>query len=213
MTAISVDRIEPIQWQAMSVTPAHINDIYGVITLAKAKNLWTGKPEPVNTSQGVGWTVTIIYADNRPHLFAQPGYWVVVDQDLNVEVLTGPDGVAKYHENVAYDWKALTEAPVITENGDGTETVTFWEPQSLNGPFTYQIEQTPADGGDVQHVETLGDPVRTITEDEDRLVLGAHIALTVRPAPGAGTLQVTVTDGYGKTAASASVALAAEGAS
>lgn len=190
----------------MRVTPDYVVDLFALCTNGKERGVWDGEPKPVTTSQGVGWQITFLYPDNRVPLVAHPGYWIVAAQDLDIEVLTGPAAVLRYSANVDWDWDAATSiAPVYAAHDDGTWTLMFRQPASLNGPLTYVIERSETVSGNTAPVTVIGEPLTTDVDDGNGLVLGANIAImfsTELVEEITYGFKVTATDAYGKTATS-----------
>lgn len=215
MTAISVERIAPLAYNAMQVTEQYVADIFGLIQAAKEQNLWDGEAAPIHTPAGVGWRVVIRYADGRPDLVAYPGYWIVATQDLAVEIYDGPTGALKYRADVPFDWQAETAAPAAVLNEDNTVTVTVRQPRSINGPWSYTVNREAVVNHSVFQAPVVGEPVTTpvlgSSESDNvigvaqNIVMGADVAITVEPELAtdvAYVFTVTATDSYGKTTTS-----------
>jgi hypothetical protein len=198
-TAVDVEPIVPVSYQAMRVTDDYLTNIFTLISAAHDAGKWRGQGNPVEG----GWLVTINFPDGRPAAFGHPGYWIVADHDLNVDVWDPVAAAAKYHGDVEFDW---TGTPTVQLNDDGTATITFRQPDSLNGFWTYVVEQESVVDHGITAAAAVGEPVVTALSDSNNLVLGASVAITFRLSGDAGagyTFSVTATDFYGKTAGSA----------
>lgn len=189
----------------MRVTPEYVVDLFALCTNGKERGVWDGEPKPVTTSQGVGWQITFLYPDNRVPLVASPGYWIVAAQTLDIEVLSGPAAVLRYSANVDWDWDT---APIYTPADQaGGARLTFRQPASLNGPWTYAIERDEVISGNTAPMTMIGEPTVAEVGDGNGLVLGADVTVTFDPGlvEGIGyTFKIAATDAYGKTAASLS---------
>ena len=207
--SLTVDRIVPLTYGAMRVTDEYLTDLFQLIGAAKKAGLWQGEAKPVDTADGAGgWLITIRYTDNRPTLFAHPGYWVIADHDMSVEVYDPATAGLWYHKDTAWDWKNAgpgAEPPTAAINEDGSVTVVVRQPDSLNGPWTYQVQCEALNDNGVQYLDPYptNEPVPSPIIDEKLQVLGASVSLIVKPQLAAAIsyrFSVIATDGFGKTA-------------
>lgn len=210
MPAHNVSRITPQQFTAYEVVNANVGDIYALCIRGAEADKFDYEVTPHRMPDGsIGSRVILRYKDETPDKVAYPNYWMIVCDDLEIAIYDPPTAQAIYTENVAMAWTATTTAPAAALNDDGTATLTFRQPKSINGPFAYAVTRT--DGETPADVPVLGDPVATPALAESNLVLGADVQLTI-DGPAAGqeaTYTVTATaTKYGTKATSAPVTVA-----
>lgn len=180
MTAISVDRIVPLTFTAMRVTPQYVPDLFALIQAAKEARRWKGEPTPVDLADGsVGWQILFRYEDGRPDITAHPGYWVIADSDLNIEVYDPPTGVTKFHQNVTFEWDGLTNPPHVSLNEDGTVKLSFRQPKSINGPWSYTVTRVDLADDSTADFTPLGDVDVAPVADGTFRVIGADVSFDI----------------------------------
>lgn len=204
--AIGVDRMTPLTYGAMRVTPQYVPALFALIQLAAEQGKWVGKPTPMPLPDGtVGWQIEFLYGDGRVPQTAHPGYWVFADSELNVEIFTPPEGVLRFHQNVPFEWDGLANPPRLALNGyDGTLEIRFRQPKSINGPWSYTVTRVDLADDSETELTLLDEPVVTLVSDDTFRVVGADVWLTVPGGMTAGhdyRFKVTATaTSYGTTA-------------
>lgn len=120
---------------------------------------WAGdtsdRMQPNSTS--LMWTVTL----SKPgytNLIGSEGQWIVCD-GINVSIVSAAQLVALYTANVALTWVPTTTAPVASARSGQQATLSFPQPSSPNGPWTYAVTQTDTTSGPTTQAATLvGNP-------------------------------------------------------
>lgn len=135
--SLTVNPITPASFTAWQITQANALDVEEALaTVAQLgwKGTTTDYIQP-NSGGTLVWTVGLSRSGYAT-LTGYNGNWIVSD-GTNVTILTNPVFISTYTVNVALAWAPTTIAPTATLNPDSTVTLSFPQPTSPNGPWTY----------------------------------------------------------------------------
>lgn len=194
MAPTTVSRISPQEFKAYKVVDERAADIYTLLrrgyVAGKFEYEVTPHPLPDGTS---GSRVIFRYLDDTPDKVAYPNYWIIECDDLEISVYDGPTGTALFHENVDMEWAAANTAP-SAQVQDERVLITFRQPTSINGPWTYSLTQNSTPVEFSQSMQRV---------DFDGLILGVDITLSIpKPDPGEYTYVVTADTQFSTSATS-----------
>lgn len=159
MSPISVTRIAPQSVTAVQVSLHNSAYISGLFAALLPNGYNTNSQ--TNSAFPGGWRLTI-QQDGQPDMWAYPDDWIVVTDAAFASsawtvsklstvsvygVSTGlagnaADFVATFTANTPLDWVAETTAPTVTAEAGAKATLTFPQPDSPCGPFTYAVTVT-----------------------------------------------------------------------
>lgn len=158
MSVIKVARIAPQDLSAFQVSAAKTSVAYALQSAMMAQ----GSPATLSIVSGLNVPNLLQVTITQPSMadqFAWPGDWILAtDATFDEEsgewtvapttqiivygIGTGQTGnavdfVNTFTANTPLVWAATTTPPAATANADGTVTLKFPQPTSVDGPFTY----------------------------------------------------------------------------
>jgi hypothetical protein len=176
---LSVERITPQTLQAVQVAMGDNGQIAGVIAALLAELTQIGyETESLTGPQYIGgWRIKLTYAGEVDQ-FAYPNDWILVTDAAYTDtdgwvlqdtsrahiygISAGLLGTPTDFVNTPMEWAATVTPPVAAAAPDLTATLTFPQPMSPNGPFTYTLVG-PGTAGKFSDPDTDGNVTTTIT--------------------------------------------------
>jgi hypothetical protein len=181
---LPVERITPETLQAVQVAMGDNGQIAGVIAALIAELTQIGyQTESLTGPEYIGgWRIKLTYATEIDQ-FAYPTDWILVTDATYSDTVgwtlqptsrahvygisaglmgTAVDFVNTYHANTPMEWAATVTPPVAAAAPDLTATLTFPQPMSPNGPFSYTLVG-PGTTGEFSDPDTDGNVTTTIT--------------------------------------------------
>ncbi|WOR03230.1 hypothetical protein [Mycobacterium marinum] len=196
---IDVTRITPREYRAIQVIDANAAEVMGLAKTLKETGRFNADAQLIDLDGGgAGWRVFLRTPKGNADIVANPGYWIVFSDDLqDVQVLTGPEAVAAWHQEVPLQWESLV---TVRASADGTAEISVAQPTSINGPFIFAVT---IDGQPVESEPAVA-LVKSPGPKVEGMIIGAsvtHTATGLEPT-SEHTAVVKVTDGYGNSASS-----------
>lgn len=197
MAPVNVSLIDPQSNQAFEVStdPVKLLDLMGLINALTKAGVYKPEPDPqIQPDGSVRWLVNLRpLTGGGDTLHAYEGYWIVVDANLTPTVYDGPTALGLLQGDAPLEWAATTTAPTVTLNADGTVTLGFRQPTSINGPWTYTVAATDTADNSTAPTPVIGDPVVTVAKADDGWIQGADATLNVAGPPPGHSHSYTVT--------------------
>jgi hypothetical protein len=182
MGVLTVTRIAPQQLAAFQVSTANADVAFALENAMMA----IGSPAQLKVTSGINVPDLLMVTITQPSMAPQiafPSDWVLVtdasfDEDTNAwtvasttqvivygkgtgQVGNALDFVDTFTANTPLAWAATTTAPVATAEAGLTATLTFPQPTSADGPFTYALNGPGT--GTFSQPDTNGQITCTIT--------------------------------------------------
>lgn len=209
MAGLSVSRITEQEHTAYRVSGEYIAEIYALLAQGYAARKFDYEVRPHALPDGTSGS-KIIFRYKDADKVAYPNYWIIVCDDLDITIYDPPTAQGLFTDDTEIAWAAIETAPGFAVTGDGEAEITFMQPASLNGPWTYSVALTDVTAGATTQVTPapVVNQVRAVSDSllggDNGIVLGARVALPVDVTPGHEyTATVTVEcDRYERSATS-----------
>lgn len=166
MTALTVTPITAPTITAWLVSTATASDV--VTALAAAVELgYQANVKAMNQNGAVTFSITLA-SSGYPSLTVSNGNWLV-SNGTSMSVYTAAQFVATYTADTPMIWAPTSTPPVAAAESGLTATITFPQPTSANGPWTYTATYT----------DTTANTTGTATISGGPVLNGSDVTITV----------------------------------